>query len=245
VIAVAAIGFSDREVLYHNYATALFSAGGIPLIVAVTSNPSLLDIALSRVDGALIPGGGDVNPLLYGEDPRPQVGEIQPAVDDFQRKFIDSAVRLGLPLFGICRGHQLLNVHFGGTLFQDIPTQVSTAATALKIKHQQAPTPKHINTHRVAVVEGTNLHEIIGRSDIITNSSHHQAVRDPAPGFRVTALARDGVIEGIEKVDDPRIYGVQWHPEGPVGEGDHEFLPLFTYLVDQAKLFHRKKVEGG
>jgi putative glutamine amidotransferase len=243
LIAVAAVQPAELEAVNHNYLTSIFSAGGMPIIIPITSNSTLLDIALSQTDGALLPGGLDVNPLLYGEDPRPQLGKIQPSLDDFQRKFIDSAMKLGLPLFGICRGQQLLNVHFGGTLYQDIPTQVYNSSTPLKIKHQQTPTLKYINSHNVSILEGTNLREILGRSDVITNSAHHQAVKDVAPGFRVTAVAKDGVIEGIEKIQDPRVYGVQWHPEGTVGEGDHEFLPLFKYLVDQAKLFRLRKGE--
>jgi gamma-glutamyl-gamma-aminobutyrate hydrolase PuuD len=237
LIAVATFRLTECELLAQDYVTSLSAAGGIPFIIPPTANSSLLDIILSRMDGALLPGGPDVNPLLYGEDPLPQLTEVQSFLDDFQRKFIESAAKFSLPLFGICRGQQLLNVHFGGTLYQDIQAQIPGS-----IKHTQLPTRKHNKTHRVEILEGTNLREILGgRSEVITNSAHHQAVKDVAPGFRVTAVARDGVIEGIERIEGVRIWGVQWHPEGHIGAGDNEFLPLFRELVDQAKLGRLRK----
>jgi putative glutamine amidotransferase len=239
VIALAATQFADSDVLNRNCVTCIFSAGGVPLIVPLTTDSSVLETILARVDGAFLPGGIDINPLLYGEEPLPQLNKIDPALDDFHGKFIDAALKFELPLFGICRGEQLLNVHFGGTLHQDMT--VAFSGKTGRIKHVQGTTAKDVNTHHVDVTAGSKLRDIMGRDRFLVNSSHHQAVRDVAPGFRVTAVAKDGVIEGIEKEDDPRIYGVQWHPEGPVGEGDHEFLPLFKYLVDQAREVRRRR----
>lgn len=234
LIALAAVWGNDQvESLNHDYATSVYTAGGIPLVVPVTSNATLLDLLFERVDGALLPGGIDVSPLIYGQEPVPALGEVEPPLDDFQLKFIGAAVKAGIPLFGICRGIQIMNVYFGGTLYQDIPTTYSSGLAP--VKHQQSPTKKRYVSHKVSILNGTNLKSLLGKGEVVTNSFHHQAVRDVAPGFRVTAVAQDGIIEGIEKIDDPRIYAVQWHPEGTVGAGDYAFLSLFQYLVDQAR----------
>jgi putative glutamine amidotransferase len=241
IIAVASIWSRDRELLNREYATSVFAAGGVPVIVPVTSHSATLESLFGRVDGAFIPGGFDIDPHLYGEAPLPALGEIQRPVDDFQLKFIDAAVKSHLPVFGICRGYQLLNVYFGGTLHQDIPTTFYTAETAVRLRHGNLPTSKL--RHRVSILKGTNLKAILGRSEILINSIHHQAVKSLAPGFRVTAVAPDGLIEAIEKAGDPRVFGVQWHPEIHVAAGELECLPLFEYLVEQARIVREQRSE--
>jgi putative glutamine amidotransferase len=202
------------------------------VLVPVTPDRALIAALLDRADGALVPGGPDVNPLLFGEEPRPQLGEICPAVDDFQLKFIAAAAERGLPILGLCRGLLLLNVAFGGTLHQDIG---ACAAPPLRVKHQQAPTARHVRTHTVTAADGTGLRALLARAEFTVNSAHHQAVCAVAPGFRVTAVAKDGVVEGIEKADDPRVFAVQWDPEEIVAVGDTEFCPLFEFLVASAR----------
>jgi gamma-glutamyl-gamma-aminobutyrate hydrolase PuuD len=232
VIAIASLWSRDREIVDRAYAKSIFSAGGIPLIVPITSNASLIDSVFSRVDGALVPGGPDIDPALYGELPVPALGRIDRAVDDFHLNFIGAAVKAKLPLFGICRGYQLTNVYFGGTLHQDIPTTYYRGEMGVRIRHGSSK--KAGEKHEVTVMAGTNLRALLGCSEMFTNSIHHQAVKKVGEGLRVTAVAPDGLIEGIERIDDPRVYGVQWHPEIPAAAGESQFLPLFRYLVDEA-----------
>jgi gamma-glutamyl-gamma-aminobutyrate hydrolase PuuD len=238
LIAIAAVWGADKlESIGHDYTSSVHTAGGIPLIVPGTTNETLLDIIFTRVDGVLVPGGVDINPYSYNEDPIPELDEIQPPLDDFQLKFINAAVNAGLPLFAICRGHQLLNVYFGGTLHQDIPTTYYNSSSSLRIKHKQTSTDRSYVTHTVSILNGTHLKTLLGQSEMFVNSFHHQAVKDLAPGLKVSAVAPDGIIEATERIDNPKIFSVQWHPEGLVDVGDLTFLPLFQYLVDSAKEF--------
>jgi putative glutamine amidotransferase len=145
-------------------------------------------------------------------------------------------VEAGIPVLGICRGEQVLNVAFGGTLYQDIPSQVKSKTP---VKHRQNA-PREYGTHTITVKRGTTLYgilkDILEKEDTYrVNSYHHQAVKDVAPGFVVSALARDGIVEAIEMEDNPRVLGVQFHPEGPVSQGDDTLLPLFRYLVKSCR----------
>jgi putative glutamine amidotransferase len=141
-------------------------------------------------------------------------------------------VERGIPVLGICRGEQVLNVAFGGTLYQDLPSQLKSATP---VKHRQNA-PRQYGTHTITVEEGSVLHGILKNvlekdNTFRVNSYHHQAVKDVAPGFVVSAVARDGVVEAIEMKKNPHVLGVQFHPEGPVSEGDDTLLPLFRYLI--------------
>jgi putative glutamine amidotransferase len=227
------------------FAQSVMEGGGSPILIPVTPDRGILEAILKRVDGVLMPGGPDVNPALYGEDPIPELGRIEPALDDFTLKVIEIATQLGLPIFGICRGAQILNVAFKGSLYQDIDAQYYDSTTTLKIKHRQAPIARHITTHEVDIEEGSLLHTILGMKRLSVNSVHHQSVRDIAPAFRVVARAPDGVIEGFEKIGDPNVFAVQWHPEEMVANGnDKVCLPLFQYLVRQAREYRRSQLAG-
>ena len=136
-------------------------------------------------------------------------------------------VERGIPLLGICRGHQLLNVAFGGTLYQDIPSQVRSDKP---IKHSQRA-PRYYGTHMITIEAGSLLSKQIGVDKVAVNTFHHQAVKDVAPGFKITARASDGVVEAIEKIGSDKIFGVQFHPEGFTAEGIDTFLGIFQYLV--------------
>ena len=234
IIGISSAWDDLNDLVLRDYTASVFKAGGIPLILPVTTNATLVTEMVERIDGLLIPGGEDVNPLLYGEDPIPENAKFVRTLDEFDFLVIGEAHRRNLPIFGVCRGCQILNVFFNGTMIQDIDAQVHKTSE-VRVKHHQDAL-KRDSTHWITVFEGTKLHTLLNEKVKVTvNSFHHQAVKDVAPGFRVTAVAADGVIEGIENIENPGIFGVQWHPEGPVAAGNDEYLCLFQYLVTEAE----------
>ena len=207
-----------------NYVKAVRKAGGIPLIIPITSDAQELEEILERVDGIIMTGGEDVEPARYGEEALPELGKTFPERDEFDIKLISMAAEEGLPILGICRGAQVLNVAFGGTLYQDIPSQLPDTF----INHRVGA--RNEVMHSVRITEGTILHSILGETAGV-NTSHHQAVKDVAPGFVISAVSEDGVVEAIEKSDAECIIGVQFHPEAFVADGNDSLLPVFTYFI--------------
>jgi putative glutamine amidotransferase len=232
--------FADPGVTSVNltYIQAVEKAGGVPVVIPVTTDKAMLEQYLNLVDGVLMTGGEDVGPLKYfGEEPNQHLGQIVPERDEFDVMLIRSAVAKGLPLLGICRGEQLLNVAFGGTLYQDIPSQVPNA-----IKHNQSGVaPRDYQFHSIKIEKGSVLEKVLGCDSTAVNSYHHQAVKDAAPGFKITARAKDGIVEGIEKEGNEYVYGVQFHPEGLIQTGNNFFLPIFKHLIEGAQKYKDSK----
>jgi putative glutamine amidotransferase len=206
-----------------DYITSLEAAGATVRVLDPGADrlPSTLD----AVDGVLLTGGVDVDPREYGEIAHPTV-EIDPARDAYELALARETLARNLPLLAICRGAQVLNVAAGGTLIQDLPSQLPSG-----IDHS-VTTPKHAIAHDVTIAPSTCLATLLGTGPVAVNSRHHQAVKDTAPGFVVSATAPDGVIEAIERPDAAFCVGVQWHPENFVAGG--EFRPLFDQLVRSA-----------
>ena len=191
--------------------------------------PLVKDAATARrlmetVDGLLMTGGEDVNPTYYGEEILNESVGINGPRDTSDFLLIEAARALKKPMLGICRGHQIINVAFGGSLYQDIPTQIGT-------EHRQDVAG--VPTHNVGMAEGSRLRALLGSVDSIgVNTHHHQAVKAVAPGFSVSAVAPDGVIEGIEA---PGVFCVQFHPEGLLVAGYTDFLPIFEAFVSDCR----------
>lgn len=202
-------GYHQPEVtVYANYIHVLQRVGVTPLLVTPAHGPDAVAALVRSGLGLVLSGGEDVEPSRYGEDPIPELGETNPVRDAMEWRALDVALGLDMPVLGICRGMQLLNVYLGGTLYQDVPTQRGEM-----ISHdQQAPWGQH--HHHVQCVDGSRLQQILGDCrPLEINSFHHQAVKDLAPGVRCTAQAEDGLIEGIESERHRWVVGVQWHPE--------------------------------
>jgi putative glutamine amidotransferase len=213
----------------HDYEEAVRRAGGeVRILRSDTDTPAAV---LSEVDGVLLPGGDDVQPSLYGEAPHPAFEAAEPGRDAFEIELARRAGDANVPLLAICRGIQVLNVARGGTLVQDIPSQLPEA-----VRHEVRDTP-HTIAHDIWVSEGTLLHtllrERIDGDACPVNSRHHQAVRSVGSGLIVSATAPDGVIEAVEDPSRRFYLGVQWHPENFYRTG--EFRALFEAFVEAAR----------
>jgi microsomal dipeptidase-like Zn-dependent dipeptidase/gamma-glutamyl-gamma-aminobutyrate hydrolase PuuD len=223
------------------YVNAVIQAGGIPVLIPVTNDTRVLDAILSQIDGLILSGGGDIHASFFNEELHPAVDDCDLLRDESDLYLVRKAAEIQLPILGICRGHQVINVAFGGTLIQDIPSQVPDT----HINHSQEQA-REIATHEVTIAPDSKLAQILHRAPctvhrVPVNSFHHQAIKDLAPNFKVVAKADDGVIEAIESTEEKTIIGVQWHPENRTVAGDGDMLPLFRYIVAESELFHRAK----
>ncbi len=213
----------------EDYLESVRRAGGEPIEVVVGGeDPQHL---LRRVDGLMLTGGGDVDPTLYGETPHATFQAAETGRDDFEIALARAAVASGIPLLAICRGMQVVNVAMGGSLLQDIPSQVPGA-----LEHS-IPQPRFHIAHEVWVSKGSRLATLLADhmedgETCHVNSRHHQSVKRVADGFEMTATSPDGVIEAMEKPDAPFCLAVQWHPENFWRTG--EFRELFQGLVQAA-----------
>ena len=210
------------------YVQAIENAGGLPIILPIIDgDKELIYEMVEHIDGLLLTGGVDVDPLLFGNEPHPDLGRIDPYRDFFEMHLAEAALKKELPILGICRGCQLLNVAAGGTIVQDIPAEYGKDKV---IKHAQVA-PRWYATHTVQFNTGSRLAQIFGSEELVINSYHHQSVKEPAAGFQATAFAKDGIIEGIEKDNHRFTIGVQWHPE-QMFQRNPVFTKLFKSFVD-------------
>lgn len=212
------------------YTGAVLAGGGLPLLLPITEALEEQEIHayLDRADGLLLPGGGDIAPLLLGEDPIRALGACCLHRDAFEITCVQYAREIGIPILGICRGHQVLNFALGGTLWQDIYTSPGT-----NLSHQQS-SARHELHHQLLIQQDSLLSDILGVEKMHTNSFHHQAVRDPAPGLKVSARTADGIVEAIES-DDSEVFvlGIQFHPEC-LYKHHPRFLRIFSRFVQAA-----------
>jgi len=209
-----------------DYVAAVQRAGGEPALIERSADPP--EEVLAGIDGLLLPGGADIDPTLYGAAPHPATKPVPAPRDRFEIELTRLALQADLPLLGICRGQQVMNVAAGGTLIQDIPSEVSQP-----LRHSVS-TPLNATAHEVWVSRNSRLwsvlHEQLGNGDTIqVNSRHHQAIGLVGAGLEVSALAPDGIIEGIERPGARFCLAVQWHPENFWRTG--EFRELFETLV--------------
>ncbi|MEG0493709.1 MAG: gamma-glutamyl-gamma-aminobutyrate hydrolase family protein [Clostridia bacterium] len=228
-----------KHFLLRDYMLSIIAAGGIPLMLSPDMDEQMLGDCLTRMDGLLLAGGNDVNPVLYGHLPVEALGEVNPLRDAFELRLLRQAALFKLPTLGICRGIQMMNVALGGTLYQDLPSQFLWETNRPPMKHQQSCAGQYAS-HQVHIKTDTLLHQIEGRDDIAVNSFHHEAIWDIAPNLRVCATAQDGVIEGIEHVSLPFFLAVQWHPER-MHATDEQAAALFEALVREASQYERER----
>lgn len=218
-----------------SYSDAVMAAGGAPVILPLTDERTLLDTYYGLLDGLLLAGGQDIHPLHYGEEPHRSLDQVDPMRDITELDLCRRALADDLPIFGICRGQQLLNVAAGGTLYQDIHSQAGED----RIRHFQDFTQEW-PSHSILVEDNNRLRMATGTSKVLINSYHHQAVKEVAEGFKVTARAPDGIIEGLESVNHTFAVAVQWHPELMAERRDFNFR-LFQLFVEASALRARSR----
>ncbi len=228
----------ERDCTNSAYIGAVESAGGIPLMIPVSTRLSkeYLEIQLSFCNGLLIPGGYDIDPTLYGEDHHPLLELTNRHCDDHHLLAIKIAQDIGLPILGICRGMQILNVSRGGSLWQDVSLSRIQEKSPL-LKHKQFESCDE-GCHDVLVTQDSELSRIFPNSflKLNVNSLHHQAVRSIGKGLTMSAIATDGIIEGIEDVNEDSMWivGVQWHPEVMLSNVKSRMDLLFKAFIKRA-----------
>ena len=218
------------------YFQSVILAGGAPVIIPVTDDIHVLETVIEDLDGLILSGGGDICPDFLGEEPIPELGDTDYYRDKYDFLLLRLAFNRQLPIFGICRGHQVINVAFGGTLYQDISTQFSKDA----LKHSQDEA-RDIATHIVKLEDiPSRLHRWVKKLELPVNSFHHQAVKDPAPEFIAVATSSDGLNEAVEHSEYP-IFSVQWHPEPMAAAGNEVMLDIFRQYINLAGIFAEAK----
>lgn len=216
----------------RGYCEGIVEAGGVPVVLPVVCEEELLSDLFSHISGLLLAGGPDVDAKYFSEPNMPCNGTISPFRDAMEIYLARKAISEGMPVLGICRGIQVMNIAMGGNIYQDIYTQVRDKAL---IKHsQEAPT--WYPAHEVTLEEGSKIRQAYGVEKLEVNSFHHQALKDAAEGFEITAGAPDGTIEAVEYNGHPFAVGVQWHPE-LMWKEDRLHLKLFEAFVESCALY--------
>jgi putative glutamine amidotransferase len=215
-----------------SYLRAIEKAGGIPLLIHLTEDEEVLDLHYGRCDALLLAGGDDVDPAAYGHPRHPRLGVTTPLRDTVEARLARRAVEQQLPLLGICRGIQMLNVALGGTLYQDIAAELPDA-----LDHREGWDLKRTDVlaHPIRIEAGSWLAEQLGATELLVNSLHHQALRDVAPALRVVARAPDGVVEAVEGTGPGFVAAVQCHPEELVESADTRWAGVFAAFVQRAR----------
>lgn len=236
VVGITANFRDGNAAVAEAYYTSVIEAGGAPFIIPPYSNREALLESLGHIDALLLTGGADIDPRYMSEEPDYNLlHAVNPKRDEQELLLVRLACDRSLPILGICRGIQVLAVALGGKVHQDLYAGIGGNL----LSHDQEPAERHVATHDVEFVEGTALQKVFAAVRMGVNTFHHQSVSKVPNGFAVNALATDGVIEGMEAVDGRSIIGVQWHPESFIMNEDRCMMPLFEWLVGEARLYRR------
>lgn len=229
-------GSHDEEKRQHylkdNYFDAVLKAGGLPVVLPRFTDKETAAALLDHLDGLLLAGGGDILPARFGEETLPACGAVDDVRDVCELHLTKMALERRMPVFGICRGVQVLAVALGGTLFQDIESQLGIAGTA----HRQEP-PYDNPHHTVRFKEGGLFERITGTQLMPANSMHHQSIKDAGPHLKIEGITMDGIVEAVCMKDRDNVLGVQFHPEYLAHYSDWAER-LFTYFVEKARQYH-------
>jgi putative glutamine amidotransferase len=221
---------ADRTGVNGAYARALLSAEGIPIILSPLVGPALAGRALDGIDGLVLTGGEDMDPAWYGADPSPRLSPPSRERDLFELALFAVARQREIPILGICRGIQVINVALGGTLYQDLPSERSAG-----VDHRPEGA-RDQRSHRVRLQAGSRAAGALGAAVVTVNSSHHQAIKDLASGLLAVGWTDDDLIEAVETpASAPWLVAVQWHPEEMHADPLAPDRGLFAALVREAR----------
>ncbi|HXR65501.1 MAG TPA: gamma-glutamyl-gamma-aminobutyrate hydrolase family protein [Ktedonobacteraceae bacterium] len=218
---------SKRPIYGNNrtYVHAVEDAGGLPILIPMLRDLHNLEDLLPRLDGILFSGGIDMQPSLYGEQKLVQTDDFDPLLDEFEIMVANWALQEDIPILGVCRGMQLLNVVLGGNLYQDIASQ-----RADSLEHRRRDLPRTALTHAVNIEAGSLMEQVLGTNQVRINSLHHQAVKEPGKGVRISGRADDGVAELLEVPSHRFLLAIQGHPDEIYGQVE-PFSKLFKAFV--------------
>lgn len=222
---IRGIAGQDMNMSSLDYSTCVEKAGGIPVTIPLIDNEDYIDALSNRLDGFLFSGGPDIHPYYYGQSIKKGNGLVVLERDKFELKLLEKVLKKNKPVFGICRGLQLINIFFGGTIHQDI-----YQAKLTDIEHISSMIPKYCYSHKVSIYKKSKIYEAFDRVNMDVNSYHHQAINKLGRGIKETAWSEDGIIEGIENDDYNFVVAVQWHPE-MMGEVHEDQLKLFKLFI--------------
>jgi putative glutamine amidotransferase len=223
--------------LRQNYFRAVAAVGGAPLLIPPLDQEDILGAIYERLDGVLLSGGGDVAPQFYSEETHPTTSEIDIDRDNAEFWLVRRALEDGKPLLGICRGIQVINVALGGTLYQDIASQIDTTIDHTITK--RADSEWRYMAHDISLEPGSHLARMLEATSLPANSAHHQSIKDLAPGLRITGCSPDRVIEAVEVVSGGFAIAVQSHPEALWAEADPRWQAMFAAFVGAAREYMR------
>lgn len=215
---------AERAFVSNAYINAVIKAGGVPMIIPVNTHEEIVKKQIQLIDGLILSGGVDVNPVLYNEEPSTDIEYYHPDIDKFDLIAIDIAIELNKPILGICRGTQILNVSQGGSLYQD-----TSHIEGNYIKHNQS-TKSYQGSHTITINSESKISKVLG-TDLLVNSYHHQSVKNVGKNLIPVAYSKDGVVEAIEMKNKKFIVGVQWHPELMVDHNE-KMSNLFKMFIN-------------
>lgn len=237
IVATSANIMDENSALHFAYSEAIVAAGGVPIIIPANLDSEAIISLMRGVDALLLSGGDDIDGAYFGEENIPDLTELNWQRDYYEFMLLRAAIDHGVPILGICRGCQVVNIALGGSIYQDLPTQYPK-----EIEQHKILTNKHLPVHEIDIVEGSQLHKIIGESRIAVNSRHHQAIKDIAPMLRGSAYSKDGVVEAVESIYSQKIIALQCHPENMATRGESQQMKrLFSNLIYEANLYRRAK----
>lgn len=219
LIGISCGGGGRSYSMNSSYFKSVVRAGGVPVMLPMVYSDAEAEALMSHIDGLLMTGGEDVEPSYYGEEVLNATVYTNPVRDSSDFFLIRAARRNLIPILGTCRGEQIVNVCLGGSLYQDIPSQIGD-----RVGHKE--------NHWIYPVEGSLLRQLLGRDSVMVNSSHHQAVKHIAEGLAVTSRAADSVVESYE---GDGIFCVQFHPEVFISSGDDTFLPIYLEFIGRCR----------
>lgn len=224
-------GLPDQDMLMStmDYARSVRSVGGLPLAIPVLADGNYLQEIINELDGFIFSGGRDISPLNYNTSIKKGLTMVNPERDEFEFKLLEAVLSAGKPILGICRGFQLINVYFGGSLYQDLAVK-----PASQLEHFAKMLPKYSPCHRVKLSRDSKLFPVFQSEEILVNSLHHQAIDQVGKGLVVKGKAEDGVIEVLESPDYPDMTAVQWHPE-MMAEKDKSQLNIFKLFIRECR----------